>query len=726
MSDFTREFIFRNDISFIGMRNTARSFLPKDHMEQDKLYQDLKRGKDILDDEMHLNMYLKSFGKMHKAKLDAAFDCLPDISSIFSEGIEIYDWGCGQGTASICLLDFLRSKNIAHNIIAINLIDPSIPATRRAREVLSCYENIRVNAVNKVFDDLDEQDFVRSNHRKLHLFSNILDVDAFDLAQFTHLFQKSFFGSNYFVCVGPYYYNNKRVDEFIAATDPDDMYATFNKERGMWQNDWTISLRIFFKEFSRIENILDIRRRIEDFHKNDQFFAGYILDSVAEEYAKSDIEKETEELFKSLSAFDVKSNKSLESTKNCDPKLAVLANIVSRGLPTIAPVEIETIFSDIFDISTKPQANEIINFKSKHKISKTEINEALHVVDPRFDVAFYNGDMLESQFEKDFVEKYLNRADSQYLIQLLEPQRPLSTIVNIPDKRFSRDQRVDFSFEMPYGETKTGFIFELDGVPYHSNIFQKLRDESRDQLTADSGWNTYRLEELKDYSFLQNWEQEVSLNKYLTTIKRNSQKHITGKWKDTLQIVLSPLAIARIERTLLQALLSGAVNLASEKWKILVIERDVPCATIAISLLQKSFEKISAMDGSNMKLPPIELTVVSTKEFADSKLHMKNAIETSVPDEDFDFCIDISMLLRDNIDALPLKVKANAVYIIRSSHYKKKERTICSAENIIYPPFVKKNATGTYVAVKCREKYSLTSYRTYLGSRPSVMVSCRY
>lgn len=704
MSDFTREFIFRNDISFIGMRNTARSFLPKDHMEQDKLYQDLKRGKDILDDEMHLNMYLKSFGKMHKAKLDAAFDCLPDISSIFSEGIEIYDWGCGQGTASICLLDFLRSKNIAHNIIAINLIDPSIPATRRAREVLSCYENIRVNAVNKVFDDLDEQDFVRSNHRKLHLFSNILDVDAFDLAQFTHLFQKSFFGSNYFVCVGPYYYNNKRVDEFIAATDPDDMYATFNKERGMWQNDWTISLRIFFKEFSRIENILDIRRRIEDFHKNDQFFAGYILDSVAEEYAKSDIEKETEELFKSLSAFDVKSNKSLESTKNCDPKLAVLANIVSRGLPTIAPVEIETIFSDIFDISTKPQANEIINFKSKHKISKTEINEALHVVDPRFDVAFYNGDMLESQFEKDFVEKYLNRADSQYLIQLLEPQRPLSTIVNIPDKRFSRDQRVDFSFEMPYGETKTGFIFELDGVPYHSNIFQKLRDESRDQLTADSGWNTYRLEELKDYSFLQNWEQEVSLNKYLTTIKRNSQKHITGKWKDTLQIVLSPLAIARIERTLLQALLSGAVNLASEKWKILVIERDVPCATIAISLLQKSFEKISAMDGSNMKLPPIELTVVSTKEFADSKLHMKNAVETSVPDEDFDFCIDISMLLRDNIDALPLKVKANAVYIIRSSHYKKKERTICSAENIIYPPFVKKNATGTYVAVKCREK----------------------
>lgn len=704
MSNFTRELISRKDISFTGMRDTALSLLPNDKIVLDKLYNDLKRGKDILDDEIHLNMYLRCFGKMHRAKLDTAFACLPDISSIFSEEIEIYDWGCGQGTASICLLDFLRSKNIAHNIVSVNLVDPSIPATQRAREVLSCYEDIRVNVVNKTFDDLDEQDFVCSNQRKLHLFSNILDVDAFDLAQFTHLFQKSFFGSNYFVCVGPYYSNNSRVDEFIAATDPDDMFATFNKDRGMWQNDWTISLRVFFKEFRRIESILDIRKRIEESHKKDQFFAGYILDSVAEEYAKSDIEKEAEKLFKSLSVFDVKSNKSLEITKNCDSKLAILANIVSRGLPTIAPVEIENIFSDIFDISAKPQANEIINFKSKHKISKTEINEALHIVDPRFNVDFYNGDMLESQFEKDFVEKYLNRTESQYLIQLLEPQRPLSTIVNIPDKRFCKDQRVDFSIELPYGETKTGFIFELDGIPYHSNIFQRLRDENRDQLASDSGWDTYRLERLKDYSFLRNWEQEVSLSKYLSVIKHNTQKHIVGKWKDTLQIVLSPLAIARVERILLQALLSGAINLASAKWTILVIERDVPCAAIAIRLLKESFEKLSAMDGSNMKLPQISLTIVSTKEFSDSKLHLDNVVETSVPDKDFDLCVDISMLLRDNIDAFPLNVKANVVYIIRSSHYKKKERTICSAENIIYPPFVKKNTTGTYVTDKEREQ----------------------
>ena len=719
MTEFKRHFINRGDISFIGMRNTAMSLLPTDRTELDKLYNDLKRGTGILDDEPHLNMYLRSFGKMHKEKLDTAFECLPDIASIFSEDIEIYDWGCGQGTASVCLLDFLQSKHILHRNIKINLVEPSVPATRRANEVISCYgENITINVVNKVFDDLTSQDFTHSNSRKLHLFSNILDVDAFDLAQFTLLFQSSFFGSNYFVCVGPYYSNNKRVDDFITATDPDNMYGILNKERGMWKNDWTISLRVFFKEFNRIESIRDIRKRIEEAHKKDQFFAGYILDSIAEEYAKTDIEDETEGLFHSLSVFDVKSNKSLDNDPNCNSKLAVLANIVSRGLPTKAPIAVENIFADKFDISTKPEKGAVIYYPSTHRISRDEINEALHIIDPRFNIDFYNGDMLESQFERNFVENYLNGTSCQYLIQILEPQRPLSSIVNIPDRRFCKDQRVDFAIEIPYGESKTGFIFEMDGAPYHSNIFQKLRDERRDNRTAANGWDTYRLEHLNDISFLQNWEQEASLSKYLSIIKRNGQKTIANRWKDTLQIVLSPLAIARVERMLLQAMLSGALDLSQAKWNVAVIERDVPCAAIALDLLKESYAKISALDGTNEQLPDINLTIVSTEEFADSPLHLDKPVEQSIPEERYDLSIDISMLLRDNIDALPLNVAAETTYIIRSSHYMKRDRTICSAESIIYPPLVKKDTTGSYISIERREEV-LTYFLQNIFRKPS-------
>lgn len=719
ISDFTAQFKNRGDISFIGMRETALSLLPLDKLVLDKLYNDLKRGTDILDDEIHLNMYLRSFGKMHKAKLDEAFACLPDISSIFSKDIEIYDWGCGQGTASVCLLDFLNSKHIQQHITQINLIEPSVPATTRAKEVILCFdENIKINVVNKLFDDLTKDDFAPSINTKIHLFSNILDVGAFDLAQFTLLFQNSFSGSNYFICVGPYYSNNKRVDDFIAATGPDDMYAIADKERGTWKNEWTMSLRVFFKEFCKIDSIQNIRKRIEESHKKDQFFAGYILDSIAEEYAKSDIEAETEGLFNSLSVFDVRSNKLLDNLKDCDSKLAVLANIVSRGLPTKAPIAVEKIFSDTFNISQKPAEGAVIQFKSNHRLSINEINEALHIIDPRFDVDSYNGDMLESQFEINFVSKYLNGTDSQYLIQILEPQRPLSSIVSIPDKRFSKDQRVDFAIEIPYGESKTGFIFELDGTPYHSNIFHKLRDERRDRMSSQNGWDTYRLEQLKDGAFLKNWEQEASLNKYLSTIKRNSNKKITGSWKDTLQIVLAPLAIARVERMMLQAMLTGALDMNAKKWNIVVVERDVPCAVIAFDLLKEAFHKIAILDGSNDTLPEISLSVVSSDEFADSKLHLGRQVETSIPKKDFDLCIDVSMLLRDNIDALPLNVKAETIYLVRSSHYRKRERTICSAESITYPPFVTKNATGSYVAIKEREQV-LTYFLQNIFRKPS-------
>ena len=107
MSGFIKKFLEGGNLSFTGMRDTAISLLPPDRNRRNQLYADLERGKGILDDEDHLNMYLHSFGKMHKAKLDLAFNSLLS-SDVFSGDIEIYDWGCGQGTATICLLDFYR------------------------------------------------------------------------------------------------------------------------------------------------------------------------------------------------------------------------------------------------------------------------------------------------------------------------------------------------------------------------------------------------------------------------------------------------------------------------------------------------------------------------------------------------------------------------------------------------------------------------------------------
>ena len=718
MPNFIDIFRQRGQISFTGMRNVAMSLLPTDKMKLDKLYNDLKRGTGILDDDDHLNMYLRSFGKMHKAKLDAAFNCIHNPSELFGSPVEIYDWGCGQGTATVCLLDFLKANRIAADIRSINLIEPSAAAVDRASKVISCYGSYTINTVVKEFDPLNTEDITPSAFLKIHLFSNILDVDAFDLAKFIHFFQQSFTGDNYFICVGPYYSNNKRVDEFIAATDPDTMFAVVNKDRGTWQNDWTISLRVFFKIFQRIETVEDIRKRIEESHKKQQFFAGYILDAVEEEYKSTDIEGETEGLYHSLSSFDVKSNIPLDNNTDCDSKLAVLANIISRGLPTKAPIYIEELFSEHFNISKRTEEGSSIRFSSNHAISKEDINNALHVIDPRFDIESYNGDMLESSFEKAFIERYLKGSGSEYLIQILEPQRPLSSIVSIPDRKFSKEQRVDFALEIPYGDSRTGFILELDGKQYHSNIFQRLRDERRDRMSLNGGWDTYRIDQIHNNDFIVNWEKEASASKFLTTLKNNYRKTLSGKWNENLQIVLAPLAIARIERMMVEAMMSSALDVNAEEWNIIVIERDVPCAAVAIEDLKDKYMHLCKLSNCPAELPKINLTVVSSKEFKDSPLHLQKKTVCDIPSSTYDLCIDISMLLRDNIDALPLAVSAKAFYLIRSSHYQKRERTICSADNIQYPALVTKDGTGSYKNIKEREDV-LTYFLRDIFRKPS-------
>lgn len=704
MPTFREQFIRNGNFSFKGMRDAAMFCLPTDKVRLDQLYNELKRGTDILDDEDHLNMYLRSFGKMHQAKLNTTYKSYPNLGEVVTGEVEVFDWGCGQGIATICLLDYLKREKHSHKIKRVYLVEPSVPAVKRAKDIIKCInEDIEVCVVNKVFDELSENDFISNSLSKIHLFSNILDVDLFDLPKFISLFQKVFTGVNHFLCVGPYYSNSKRLDDFLVATDPDSVFANYDLNKGEWEGDWSISLRVFFKNFDRIESVQDIRKRIEESHKKNQFFAGYVLDAVTDEFAGTDLVEESESLIKALSYFDVKSNKSLSVGKDIPSRLAVLANIVSRGLPTMAPLLIEDVFSSLFHISKKPETSTTIHYESTHKITINEINEALHIIDPRFNLESYNGDVLESSFEKSFVEDYLCGSNNEYLVQVLEPQRPLSSIVKIPNQKFSKDQRVDFALEIPYGGAPTGFIFEVDGSQYHSNIVHRLRDELRDKVSSSVGWETYRLDDLKNTRFLSSWEQEASSNKYFSILKKNYGKQLSGSWKDTLQIVLSPLAIARVERMLLQSIITGELDIKKDVWNIVIVERDIPCAALAIKHFSEMYSQMVELDGSKEKLPNVNLTIVSTEEFSSSPLHLANVVKTSIPDSHFDLCMDISMLLRDNVDAMPLAVDAETIYIIRSSHYKKKERTICSADNIVYPEFVKKDTSGTYIEIEERK-----------------------
>lgn len=170
------------------------------------------RGASILTSEQQLFTYVYSFGNMHKAKLDSAFKFLP--SDIVNKPLDIIDWGCGQGLATISFFDNYGVNKINSCI----LIEPSEISIKRAALHIKMYnEELKVKTICKKLDSLRVDDLPKQKNNRLHLFSNILDIDDYSQSQLFEFINSSIDGINYFVCVSPYIDDRKtdRVNNFL-------------------------------------------------------------------------------------------------------------------------------------------------------------------------------------------------------------------------------------------------------------------------------------------------------------------------------------------------------------------------------------------------------------------------------------------------------------------------------------------------------------------------------
>jgi hypothetical protein len=160
---------------------------------------DTNRGVKVLNSESELFVYLRRFGNMHKAKLQSAFESLPDS---FSSKINIVDWGCGQGIASMIFIE----KYTADVINCVTLIEPSEIAIKRASLHVKKYNpTISIKTICKKLDDLIEQDLKKTTANiTIHLFSNILDIDDYKQNHLIDMIETIQSNTNYFVCVSPY------------------------------------------------------------------------------------------------------------------------------------------------------------------------------------------------------------------------------------------------------------------------------------------------------------------------------------------------------------------------------------------------------------------------------------------------------------------------------------------------------------------------------------------
>lgn len=236
--------------SFDRIRQIAVSQLDL-FQNKDEIFHSLGRGVAILEQEEQLFSYMKSYGLMHKAKLVAALSHFP-FEKIKENHIEIYDWSCGQGMASIILLEYLREHNIHFSINMITLIEPSEIALKRASLHVKHFDvDVEVKTVLKDMDSLLNNDVRGSNeYVKIHMFSNILDVETFSMQHLVKLIKQAFDGLNYFICVSPYINDVKtaRIDTFVNSFKHNESFRLLHQEvavRGEWINNWTKLIKVF-------------------------------------------------------------------------------------------------------------------------------------------------------------------------------------------------------------------------------------------------------------------------------------------------------------------------------------------------------------------------------------------------------------------------------------------------------------------------------------------------
>ncbi len=117
-----------------------------------------------------------------------------------------------------------------------------------------------------------------------------------------------------------------------------------------------------------------------------------------------------------------------------------------------------------------------------------------------------------------------------------------------------------------------------------------------------------------------------------------------------LELTLSPLLIARIQKAMLQLIVNGKLSLNADVWKIVVLERDVPGSYLAIKDFEQLMKCLFILEGKGRKLPEISLTVYHTPAFRPAKLNQlfrEQVKDLSVAAEDtkaYDVLLDVSVL----------------------------------------------------------------------------------
>ena len=367
MNEYINRIQSLQDPNFQGIRKISKEVLSHfSKSERDEFWQNLNQGVELLDSNELMCQYIFSYGNMHEAKIQKALSAIINPKEVFNTDVAIIDWGCGQGLATVCFFDFLKNQKIPNTINKVILIEPSKAALERAKLHTKIYlkEESKIHLVNKYLDEVEKTDIQTDQSVTVHFFSNILDVPQIDLKKLAQLVGENVRGEHYFFCVSPLIEGRShRLDVFYDYFDLPTVFSDFEQSENKLNlladdshgkdvfRKYTLKLKVFKFEKGKAYYIPI------QYYPAVQFHAGYYLDSF-----KNQIND-----FKFLSDFEVSAPFDIGASvfEDINPILAVLNNIITRGLPTKASPFIESKFAPFGNIIQQNDFGSII-FENKN------------------------------------------------------------------------------------------------------------------------------------------------------------------------------------------------------------------------------------------------------------------------------------------------------------------------------------------------------------------------
>ena len=156
----------------------------------------------------------------------------------------------------------------------------------------------------------------------------------------------------------------------------------------------------------------------------------------------------------------------------------------------------------------------------------------------------------------------------------------------------------------------------------------------------------------------------------------------------------SLMAVARLQKALVELLISDRLDFSKKNWEILVVEDDTRIADIAIKDFFSLYRHLTAItvDFDKQKLPDIFL-------------YDKNNVDAN---KQYDAIFDIS--IKEYCEPYKVsfsKYQANngCYFIIRSSKSIYEDRTLYTTERIKYKPLVTRDTSGNYINIEENAKH---------------------